>query len=264
MLLAIDVGNSHTVIGVYDNARLHNHWRITSSPAATTDELASRLHGLLALTGMSFSKISGMVIGSVVPQLTLCWQQLAADALEAELESPPLVVDHRLKFPITIALPNPAEVGADRLVNASAAYSRHQRALIIVDFGTAITLDCVSADGAYLGGTISPGMAIAMEALGQRTAKLPRVAMNQSPDSPIGTSTVEAIRSGVLYGYAGMIEGLVGRIKARMAPEEPLVIATGGMAGLIAPHTGVIEELDPWLTLEGLRLVYESNRQTTG
>lgn len=263
MLLAIDVGNSHTVIGLFAGSRLRCQWRVGSFPAATVDELAALVYGLFAMKNITFSQVDGVVIASVVPRVTSTWSRFAVSFIGPDLNVTPLVIDNHLNFPIRVALANPAEVGADRLVNAIAAYHRYQSALIIVDFGTAITLDCVSASGDYLGGTITPGVAIALEALGQRTARLPQVDITIPPTAAIGNSTVEAVRAGVLFGYAGMIEGLVQRVCRQMAPETPKVIATGGIAELIAPYTDVIEEVIPQLTLEGLRLVYECNREAT-
>ncbi|ADH85014.1 type III pantothenate kinase [Desulfurivibrio alkaliphilus] len=259
MLLAIDVGNSHTVIGLFDGTRLRSQWRLGTSQAVTVDELAARLHTLFTMEKITFGHISDMVIASVVPPVTSTWNRFAQRFLGQDLKVAPMVVSHELDCLIRVELPNPAEVGADRLVNAAAAYQQHQGALIIIDFGTAITLDCVSADGAYLGGTITPGIAIALEAMGQRTAKLPRVDIATPPAAAIGNSTVEAIRSGVLFGYAGLVDGLIRRIRAQMAPADPKVIATGGMAALIAPYSEGIEEVDPLLTLEGLRLIHARN-----
>ncbi len=260
MLLAIDVGNSHTVIGLFDGVRLRCRWRLSTNRGDTVDELAARLHVLFAMENATFGQVSGVIIASVVPPMAATWSSFTRHRLGLDLNVKPLVVDNRLKSGIRVVTDHPAEVGADRLVNAAAAYHRYHCPLIVVDFGTAITLDCISAAGEYLGGTITPGVAISLDALNQRTAKLPRVDINAPPSHPIGTNTVEAIRSGILYGYAGMIEGLVRRIKAQMAPEKPKVIATGGMAELIAPHAPLIEAVDPLLTLEGLRLIHERNR----
>ncbi|MFU8819857.1 MAG: type III pantothenate kinase [Desulfurivibrio sp.] len=259
MLLAIDVGNSHTVIGLFDGARLRCRWRLGTDRGITVDELAVRLHVLFAMDNATLGQISGVIIASVVPPMASTWSAFTRKYLGLEVEINPVVVDNRLDSGIRVATDQPAEVGADRLVNAAAAYRDYQCALIIVDFGTAITLDCVSAAGEYLGGTITPGVAISLDALNQRTAKLPRVDIATPPRRPIGSNTVEAIRSGILYGYAGMIEGLVRRIREQMAPEKPKVIATGGMAELIAPYAPVIEEVDPLLTLKGLQLIYERN-----
>lgn len=259
MLLAIDVGNSHTVIGLFDGPRLRCQWRMGTNRGATVDELAARLHVLFAMENATLGQVSGVIIASVVPPMATTWSSFTDKYLGLEVGIKPLVVDNQLESGIRVATDHPAEVGADRLVNAAAAYQLYHCPLIIVDFGTAITLDCVSAAGEYLGGTITPGVAIALDALNQRTAKLPRVEIATPPRHPIGRNTVEAIRAGILYGYAGMIEGLVRRIQAQMAPEKPKVIATGGMAELIAPHAPVIEEVDPLLTLNGLRLIYERN-----
>lgn len=255
MLLAIDVGNSHTVFGLFDRDRLQRHWRLATNPAATADDLAALLHPLFNLAQVAPAAVSGVIIASVVPPLAAALRELS----EKYLGCAPLVVDHQMTNTLAVRTDQPAEVGADRLVNAVAAYQRYRTALIIVDFGTAITFDCVAADGAYLGGAIAPGLAISLEALGRRTAKLPRVDISRPPTAAIGTNTSDAIRSGILYGYAGLIEGLVKRIKAEMAPEKPKVIATGGMAALIAPYSEAIEEIDPLLTLTGLRILYEQH-----
>lgn len=260
MLLAIDVGNSHTVIGLFDGPRLRCQWRIGSHREVTVDELSARLHTLFAMEKITFGQISDMVIASVVPPVTSTWNRFASRFLGQDLKVAPLVVSNELDCLVRVTLANPSEVGADRLVNAAAGYQQYQQALIIIDFGTAITLDCISANGDYLGGTITPGIAVALEAMERRTAKLPRVDIASPPEAAIGTNTVEAIRSGVLLGYAGMIEGLVRRTKEQMAPATPRVIATGGMAELIAPHTEAIDEVDPLLTLEGLRIIHERNR----
>jgi len=256
MLLAVDVGNSHMVIGVFDDKQLRCHWRVKTDPASTVDELASLFHCLFIMEDIRFSDISGVIIASVVPPMQFAWASFTRKYLNAA----PLLVDNKLDTGIPILIENPAEVGADRIVNSVAGYAKYGTALIIVDFGTAITLDCVSVRGEYLGGVIAPGLAISMEALGSRTSKLPRVDISTPPAHAIGTNTVDAIKSGILYGYAGLIEGLIKRIREQMAPETPKVIATGGMAGLIAPYTESIETVEPMLTLEGLRLLYERNR----
>ncbi|HSH12552.1 MAG TPA: type III pantothenate kinase, partial [Desulfurivibrionaceae bacterium] len=198
----------------------------------------------------------GMVIASVVPPIQSSWLALSRRYFSIE----PLLVDRRIDTGVAIRIDNPAEVGADRIVNSLAGFALFNTALIIVDFGTAITFDCVSGRGEYLGGAIAPGLAISLEALGQRTAKLPRVDISTPPPRAIGTNTVDAIKSGILIGYGGMVEELVKRISAEMHPDDPTVIATGGMAGLIAPYAPSIKEVLPMLTLDGLRLLHERNR----
>jgi len=256
MLLAIDIGNSHTVIGIFSGDRLRCHWRIRTERSSTADELAAALNGLFAMEDLGFADISGTIIASVVPALASSWHGFSARHLK---RLPLMAGEAGVQTGMPVLIDNPAELGADRLVNAVAAYSRFACALIIVDFGTAITWDSVSARGEYLGGAIAPGLAIAMEALSSRTARLPQVDISQGPEKPIGTNTVAAIKSGILFGYGGMVDGLVCRLKEQMAPARPKVIATGGMAPLIAPYSASIELVDPMLTLTGLRLIYEQN-----
>lgn len=260
MLLAIDIGNSHTVIGLLTDNRWHRQWRLGTDRRTTVDELASRLKVLFEMEKVTFDQVSGVVIACVVPPLAATWQEFSRRWLGLKPDNQPLIISNRLDCGIKVACDNPAEVGADRLVNAAAAWRRHQSALIVVDFGTAITLDCVSAAGEYLGGTISPGVAISLDALHGRTAKLPRVDIATPPTRAIGGNTEEAIRSGILYGYAGLITGLLQRLGAEMAPAQPRIVATGGLAGVLAPYIPQIDEVDPQLTLEGLRLLYELNR----
>ncbi len=255
MLLAIDIGNSHTVIGIFVDAEIRHHWRIRTNCQHTADEIAVKLHTLFALGSCPREAIDGVIIASVVPQAQAGWLAVAR-TLVAE----PMLVDHETPTGIRLLIDNPAEVGADRIVNAAAGFARYQQALIIVDFGTAITFDCVSAQGDYLGGAITPGMGIAIEALGSRTAKLPRVEINCPPPKAIGTNTVAAIQSGILHGYGGLVEGLLSRITAQFGPPPPLVIATGGMAQLIAPYAPSLTRIEPLLTLEGLRLIHDRCR----
>ncbi len=256
MLLAIDVGNTHTVIGLFEEDEIAAHWRIKTDPAVTADELAVNLKALFDIVGLDFPAVDGAIIASVVPPIQAAWLATIRKYFSRE----PLVVSSALTCDIKVKIDNPAEVGADRIVNSLAGYSRYRTALIIVDFGTAITFDCVSAEGEYLGGAIAPGLAISLEALGQRTAKLPRIDISTPPPRAVGTNTVDAIKSGILFGYGGMVEEVVRRIRREMAPADPQVIATGGMAGLVAPYAPSIEAVLPMLTLEGLRLLYEKNR----
>lgn len=251
MLLAIDIGNSHTVIGLFEDEHLLHHWRIQTHRQHTADEIAATLHSLLTMARCSTAAIHGVIIASVVPQLNSSWQTYCRT-----LVAKPILVDHQTPTGIRILIDRPAEVGADRIVNAAAGFHRYQQALIIVDFGTAITFDCVSNQGEYLGGAIAPGMGIAIEALGSKTAKLPRVDISVPPPAAIGTNTVAAIQSGILYGYGGLVEGVLTKLKEQFAPHNPLVLATGGMAQLIAPYAPSLEAIEPHLTLEGLRLIY--------
>lgn len=255
MLLAIDIGNTNTVIGLFTDREIATHWRIKTDPATTADELAAILKGLFNLEGYEFAGVAGVIIGSVVPAAQTAWFTMTRKYFKAT----PLKVDQHLKNSITVKTDNPVEVGADRLINATAGFERYRAALIIVDFGTAITLDCVSGKGEYLGGAIAPGLGISLEALGSRTARLPRVDITNPPPHAIGTNTVDAIKSGLLFGFGGMVEELVRRLRLEMAPEVPMVIATGGMAGLIAPFAPSIKAVLPMLTLEGLLLLHERN-----
>lgn len=253
MLLAIDIGNTNTVIGLFTDREIATHWRIKTDPAATADELAAILKGLFSLEGYDFAGVTGVIIGSVVPTAQTAWVTMTRKYFKATS----LIVDQHLKNTITVMIDNPAELGADRIINAVAGFERYRTALIIVDFGTAITFDCVSAKGEYLGGAIAPGLGISLEALASRTAKLPRVNLSSPPPHAIGTNTVDAIKSGLLFGFGGMVEELVRRLRLEMAPEVPMVIATGGMAGLIAPFAPSIKAVLPMLTLEGLLLLHE-------
>lgn len=252
MLLAIDIGNSHTVIGTFEDGTIRHHWRIQTNRQHTADEIAATLHSLFAMGRCPHDAIGGVIIASVVPQLHGSWLTFCR-TLVAE----PILVDHNTPTGLQLLIDNPAEVGADRIVNAVAGFHRYRQALIIVDFGTAITFDCLSNQGEYLGGAIAPGMGIAIEALGTKTAKLPRVDIGVPPLSAIGTNTVAAIRSGILYGYGGLVEGLLNRLKDQLAPQSPVVLATGGMAHLVAPYAPSLETIEPHLTLQGLRLIYD-------
>lgn len=254
MLLAIDIGNSHTVIGIFDTNEICHQWRIQTNRQHTADEIAVIVHSLFSMDKLPTDNVEGIILASVVPQLNSNWLAFAR-TLTTHL----ILVDHQTATGIPVLIDTPAEVGADRIVNAVAGFHRYQQALIIVDFGTAITFDCVSAHGEYLGGAIAPGMGIAIEALGSKTAKLPRVDIDIPPPQPIGTNTVSAIQSGILYGYGGLVEGLIKQLKIAFAPHTPKVIATGGMARLIAPYAPSLEAIEPNLTLEGLRLIYDLN-----
>lgn len=254
MLLAIDVGNTQTHVGAFVGNGLTRHWRFQTRAGATSDELAERLAGLLALREVSFGDLDGLVVSSVVPPLGTEYDRLAADYLDVEC----LVVGPGVRTGMAIEIDNPAEVGADRLVNAIAAYEEVQDVCVCVDFGTGINFDVVSAEGSYLGGAIAPGVEISLTALTQRAARISRIDLAQ-PAVAIGTSSKTAIQSGVLYGFAGLVDGIARRIKAELGGSVRF-IATGGLAGKIVPHCETIGEIDDLLTLKGLRIIHERNR----
>lgn len=260
MLFAVDVGNSHTVSGIFDKGQLVGNWRLQSRQDRTADELAIRYHGLFQMAGIDPNRITGFIVASVVPILETSWLHFARSYL-TKLRQPPLSVNHTLKLGMEVAIENPSEVGADRIVNAVAAWERFHAPLIVVDFGTAITFDCVDNRPAYVGGTIHPGIGISLDALATRTAKLPRLDIDVTPDHPIGTTTVKAIHSGALYGFGGLVDRMVEVLSRQLTPDQARAktIATGGMAGLIKPYTSTIDEIDQELTLTGLQLIYRLN-----
>ncbi len=262
MLLAVDVGNSHTVSGVFSGQTLIHEWRLKSDRDRTADELAIRYHSLFQMEGINKDNITGFIIGSVVPTLETSWLSFAAKYL-TNCTAPPMAVSHQTDTGITVKTENPAEVGADRIVNAVAAWDRYKTALLVVDFGTAITFDCVNSKGEYIGGTIHPGIGISLDALAGRTAKLPRIDIDAIPESVVGNTTATAIRSGILHGFGGLIDRMVTLLGKEMVPagEEINIIATGGMAGLIAPYSSSLDTIDPLLTLNGLRLIHKRNRK---
>jgi len=251
MLLVIDVGNTHTVIGVFDQTRLIRDWRIHTEPGATADEFHFLVTFMFKEAGITPHRIQKTVISCVVPPIV---NMLAAYCRRYLNHMPLWITPATVKIPILYD--NPGEVGADRLVNAVGAYSRYPTSLIVIDFGTATTFDVISDKGEYIGGAISPGIGISAEALFSRASKLPRVEF-EAPARVIGRTTSESMRSGLIFGYAELVDGMVRRIQQEMQPKTPKVIATGGMAGVIKPHSHTIEAVESGLTLEGLRIVSE-------
>ncbi|MBW1645337.1 MAG: type III pantothenate kinase [Deltaproteobacteria bacterium] len=254
MILVIDVGNTHTVLGLFKERSLVHSWRIATHMSRTEDEYGIMLHNLFAYSNLSLQAIDGMIISCVVPPMLNMILVMAEKYFHVQ----PLVVGPGIKTGLPILLDNPREVGADRIVNAVAAYDMHRRELIVIDFGTATTFDCVSARGEYLGGVIAPGLQISTEALYQRASKLPRVELCR-PREVVGKNTVHSMQSGIVYGYLSLVDGLVDRLVAELK-FSPLVIATGGLASLIAGSSQVIDEVDELLTLKGLLKLYELNR----
>jgi type III pantothenate kinase len=255
VLLAVDVGNTQTHLGAFEGERLAEHWRFQTRSGATGDELAERINGLFGLCGMSFADIDAVCVSSVVPPLGTQFEQLVERYLDAEC----LTIGPGLKTGMPIRIDNPLEVGADRLVNAIAAYERFQEACIVVDFGTGINVDVVSGDGEYLGGAIGPGLEISLTALIDRAARITRIDL-EAPEAAIGRSSRAAIQSGFVFGFAGMIDGIVRRIEEELG--EACLLATGGLASVVVPFTETIEDVDDMLTLKGLRLIHERNTPT--
>lgn len=253
MLLVLDVGNTATVIGIYEGAALRKHWRLMSE-RHTSDELGIYLLNLLSISGIPLKTLDGAIFSSVVPSLDTA----ISEGLEEYLGVAPVKVTADLDLGMEIAYSPKHEVGADRLVNSVAGKTRFGAPLIVVDFGTAITLDILNKEGAYLGGTISPGLVTGMEALFGRTAKLPQVSL-EPPKSVIGNNTIGSIQAGVMFGNAGLVDALVRRTWGELGTKTT-VAATGGHASVIASLSETITHVDPWLTLEGLRLIYERNR----
>jgi len=259
MLLALDVGNTQITLGVFRGSSLLHTWRIRTDRRATSDELGIKFLNLLRAGGVNPLELTGLIIASVVPALDVPLQQAA----KAYLEQNPLMVSSKIKLGVKNLYKNPEEVGADRLVNAVAVRALTRKAAIVVDFGTATTLDCVSARGEYLGGAICPGLELAAEWLATHTAKLPRVTFLEAPPKAVGKTTKESLQSGLFWGYIALVEGLLHRLTKEMRV-QPLVVATGGLSPVIGPHIKEVSRVLPNLTLEGLRLIWERNKINRG
>jgi len=253
MLLAIDIGNTNIVVGVFDGEKLKATWRLGTDVHKLEDEYAALLLNLLSMKGLAFTDIDDAIISSSVPPLVTVFEELCRRYFEVT----PMVVGPGIKTGVRISIENPREVGADRVVNAAAAHKLYGGPLIVIDFGTATTLDAVSKEGDYLGGAIAPGIVISSEALFEHAAKLPRVELVRPPKA-IGRNSVSAMQSGIVFGYVGLIEGIVARMQKELGGTAK-VIATGGLANIIASETGVVDAVELDLTLVGLRLIYELN-----
>jgi type III pantothenate kinase len=254
VLLAVNVGNTNTVLGVFRGAELEHQWRTSTETERTADELAVLFGGLLEQADLSFSnQITGVVISSVVPTSTGALR----DMVQRYFNFPPVIVEPGTKTGMPILIDNPRELGADRVVNALAAYSRYGGPCIVIDFGTATTYDAVSGKGEFLGGAIAPGLQTKNASLSRETARLPQVEL-QAPRTAIGKNTVDAIQSALIFGTAAETDGMIERMRKEFGGDAT-VVATGGLAPLVVPHCQFVDEHDPWLTLEGLRLVFERN-----
>ena len=255
MLLAVDVGNTETVLGIFRDDELAWHWRLATVPERTADELALLFGGFLEHQGLSFDRhVTGVVISSVVPTAT----QSLREMVRGYFHFTPVVVEPGVKTGVSVLTDNPKEVGADRIVNALAAFTKYGGPAIVVDFGTATTFDAISEAGEYVGGAIAPGIQISARALYERTARLPRIELS-APRSVVGKNTVESLQSGIVFGYSAMVDGMVERLAKELG--TPSVIATGGLASIVIEECQSIDHHEPWLTLDGLRLVFEKNAE---
>jgi type III pantothenate kinase len=258
MLIVIDVGNTNTVLGLFDGKHLLHDWRIRTEIDHTIDEYGVLIYNLYLSTPMKAKEmrsVTAIIISCVVPPMLNILEPLCIKYFNIK----PLIVGPGIKTGMPIFYDNPKEVGADRIVNAVAAYEKYQKECIIVDFGTATTFDYISPKGEYMGGCIAPGIVISSEALFEKASKLPRVEFSK-PKTVITKDTVSAMQAGIMYGYAGLVDGIVDRMKAEVKT-NPLVIATGGLANIIAPETKTIEKIEEMLTLDGLRIIYDLNKK---
>ncbi|MCA1032818.1 type III pantothenate kinase [Bacillus timonensis] len=257
MIFVLDVGNTNTVLGVYDNDELKYHWRIETNRHKTEDEYGMVIKSLLNHVGLSFTDIKGIIISSVVPPTMFALERMCTKYFQIK----PVIVGPGIKTGLNIKYENPREVGADRIVNAVAGIHLYGSPLIIVDFGTATTYCYINENKQYMGGAIAPGIGISTEALYTKASKLPRIEIAR-PSDIIGKNTISAMQAGILFGYVGQVEGIVSRMKSQSSV-KPKVIATGGLASLIAKESSIIDIIDPFLTLKGLQLIYERNIEQT-
>jgi len=253
LLLAVDVGNTHTVLGLFDGETLVSEWRVGTHPSQTADELDVQLVGLLVRRGIDVAAVTAACVSSTVPPLVVEWVQTLRRLADAD----PVVVGPGIRTGMPLRTENPAEVGPDRIANAVAALERYGAPCIVVDFGTSTNFDIVSAAGEYVGGVLAPGIEVSMDALFARAARLVKVDF-AAPATVIGKTTVGGLQSGLVYGFAGQVDGIVGRIRDELRVDAQTV-ATGGLADLIVPHARTLDRIDPFLTLEGLRLVWLRN-----
>jgi len=253
MLLTIDIGNTNIVLGVFENKKLIQHWRIVTKQEKTEDEYGILISNLYQSSNIDISSTTGVIISSVVPPMVRTMEMLCNKFFKHK----PMFVGPGVKTGMPIRYDNPHEVGADRIVNAVAAFERHRNSLVVVDFGTATTFDYISPQGEYMGGAIAPGIGVASEALFKMASKLPRIELIK-PESVIGKNTIASLQAGIVYGYIAMVDGIVNKIR-REVKTDPRIVATGGMAGFIAEGSETIDEVDDLLTLTGLRLIYEKN-----
>ncbi|MBE3520098.1 MAG: type III pantothenate kinase [Firmicutes bacterium] len=255
MILAIDIGNTHTVLGVFDEGVLRAHWRVGTDRQKTEDEYGLQVLSMFGYAGIKPQEITGAAIASVVPPLTPVFEKMVRSYLGCS----PLIIGPGVRTGINIRYEHPKDVGPDRIANAVAAYQKYGGPVIVVDFGTATTLDVISKDAEYLGGAIAPGILTATEALFEKTARLPRIEL-QRPPSAIGRNTVASMQAGIIFGFAGQVDELVRRVSRELGG-KPYVVATGGLANLVAPESKTIQTVDPYLTLEGLYIVYKRNAE---
>ncbi len=254
MLFCIDIGNTNIVLGITKNDKILHHWRLRTEKEMTSDELGVLVSNLFNSAGLELTAVKEAIISCVVPPLLKTVEEFCKRYFEIN----PMVVGPGLKTGMPIKYDNPKEVGADRVVNAVAAYEKYGTALVVVDFGTATTFDHISGEGAYLGGAIAPGVMISCEALFQHASKLPRVEIFMRPSSVIARDTISSMNAGIIYGYAGLVDGIVTRMK-KESPEELTVIATGGLAPLICEVSETIDHIEEFLTLQGLMLIHKRN-----